>query len=66
MFLPKDNHLALLIKGGWDKSVDEVINHVNNHRYIDSLKKYVTDILLVVVTCNRKLKKRDCKIVKYF
>ena len=65
VFLPKYNHPALLIKVGWDRSVDEVIDHVNNYRYIDSLKKYATDILLVVVTYNRKLKKHECKIVKY-
>ena len=55
---------AAVIELKWNKSVEGAISQIKEKRYVDALKDYQGNILLVVVNYDKKTKKHSCKIEK--
>ena len=55
---------AVMIELKWDKSAEGVIQQIKNKEYIDALKDYQGDLLLVGINYDKKTKKHSCIIEK--
>lgn len=49
----------------WDKSAEGAIQQIKNKEYIDALKDYQGDLLLVGINYDKKTKKHGCIIEKW-
>lgn len=56
---------AIIIELKWDKSADGAIAQIKNQKYVEVLKQYSGEILLVGINYNKSTKKHECKIEKY-
>ncbi len=71
VYLPKPEYLggmpALLVELKWDKDAGTAIAQIKNRHYVDTLKDYTGDILLVGISYRKKTKRHHCVIerVKY-
>lgn len=66
-FLPRKAHLdkpAVVIELKWDKSAAGAIAQIKERRYVDALKDYQGDMLLVGVDYDRSSKAHTCVIEK--
>lgn len=65
VFLPRNNHLdkpAMIIELKWDKPVDSAIEQIRRQEYIESLKDYSGNLLLVGISYVKGKKKHECQI----
>ena len=55
---------AAVIELKWNKSVEGAIAQIKEKKYVDALKDYQGNILLVAVNYDKKTKKHSCEIEK--
>jgi len=67
VYLPhrEENKPALLIELKWDKSAETALQQIKDKKYVEALKNYTGDILLVGINYNKKDKCHQCRIEKY-
>ncbi len=67
VFLPKRSSLnpALILELKWDKTAKGAISQIKNKKYVSALKEYKGNILLVMISYEKKSKKHHCRIEKY-
>ena len=66
-FLPRKSHIdkpAAVIELKWEQSAEGAIEQIRRQQYIQSLKDYHGNLLLVGINYDRKTKKHTCKIEK--
>ena len=66
--IPRKIHFdkpAVMIELKWDKSAEGAIEQIKNKEYIDALKDYQGDLLLVGINYDKKTKKHSCIIEKW-
>ena len=66
--IPRKIHFdkpAVVIELKWDKSAEGAIEQIKNKEYIDALKDYRGDLLLVGINYDKKTKKHGCIIEKW-
>ena len=62
---PRNNSMpALIIELKWNKSAKTAIKQIKNNRYIECLKDYHGEVLLIGINYNKKTKKHKCLIEK--
>lgn len=68
VYLPRRNadKPALLVELKWNESARGAIEQIRERQYTAWLEGYTGDILLVGVCYDRKRKKHECVIEKYF
>ena len=65
VYIPRKSHPdkpAMVIELKWNQSAEGAIKQIKNKCYVDSLKDYSGDLLLVGVNYDRKTKKHQCMI----
>jgi hypothetical protein len=64
VYLPKrdSNIPALVVELKWDKSAEGTINQIKEKGYVEWIKGYTGDILLVGVNYSKETKEHQCKI----
>lgn len=68
VYIPRKKHPdkpALIIELKWDKSAEGAVAQIKNKCYLESLKDYHGNLLLIGVNYNRKTKKHQCIIEQY-
>ena len=67
VYLPRRemNHPALLIELKWDKTAESALQQIKDKTYVEALKNYTGDILLIGINYNKKDKKHQCRIERY-
>ena len=67
VFIPKrsTNVPAMIIELKWDKSVEGAIGQIKDKGYVDALKEYKGNLLLVGINYDKKTRVHQCKIEKY-
>ena len=68
VYIPRKKHLdkpALIIELKWDKSATAAIDQIKDICYIESLKDYHGNLLLVGVNYDLKTKKHQCTIESF-
>ena len=66
-FIPRKIHLdkpAVIIELKWDKSAEGAISQIKKKQYVDALKEYTGELLLVGINYDKKTKKHECLIEK--
>lgn len=69
VYLPRKNHLdkpAMLIELKWNKDVESAISQIKANQYVSALEEYRGNLLLVGINYDKKQKKHDCSIEKYY
>lgn len=66
VFLPRRNadKPAMIIELKWDKSADGAVEQIKNKKYINALKDYDGEVLLVGINYDKATKKHSCVIEK--
>ena len=66
-FIPKRsaNIPAMIVELKWDKSVEGAIGQIKDKGYVDTLKEYKGNLLLVGINYDKKTRVHQCKIEKY-
>ncbi len=66
VFKPRSNNSnpAMIVELKYDGSAESAIEQIKEKQYMDCLKDYSGDILLVGINYDKKLKKHSCKIEK--
>ena len=66
VFIPhqNNNNPAMIVELKVDKSTQTAIDQIKQNNYINSLKNYTGDILLVGINYNKSKKEHTCKIEK--
>lgn len=67
VFIPKRSATvpAMIIELKWDKSVEGAIGQIKDKGYVDALKEYKGNLLLVGINYDKKTRVHQCKIEKY-
>jgi len=67
VFLPRKHtdKPALIVELKWDRSAQGAIDQIKQKHYIDALKDYTGNLLLVGINYNKETKEHQCKIEKY-
>ena len=68
-FIPRKLHLdkpAIVMELKWDKNVSGAISQIKEKRYVDALKEYHGNLLLVGITYEKSAKKHHCVIEKLY
>lgn len=68
VYIPRKSHHdkpAIIVELKWDDSVDGAIRQIKDRCYVESLKDYQGNLLLVAVSYHRKTKKHHCVIEQY-
>lgn len=68
VYIPRKMHSekpAMLIELKWDKNADTAINQIKDRKYMDSLKDYEGDLLLVGINYDKSSKRHECIIEKW-
>ena len=67
-FIPRVSHLdkpAVVIELKYDKNVDGAISQIKSRLYVDALKDYKGNLLLVGINYDKKTKEHQCVIEKW-
>ena len=72
VFVPRSNvnKPAIIVELKWNKSADSAINQIKNRQYVESLKGYSGEVVLVGVNYDaveshgEEFKKHECRIEK--
>ena len=65
--IPRLTHMdkpAVIIELKWDQNVSGAIEQIKTRHYIDALKEYQGNLLLVGINYNKKTKEHTCIIEK--
>lgn len=63
VFFPrKKNKIPMVVELKWDKSVEGAIAQIKEKHYVEALKGYEGEMLLVGINYDRESKKHSCKI----
>ena len=67
VFIPKRsaNVPAMIIELKWDKSAEGAISQIKDKGYVDALREYKGNLLLVGINYDKKTRVHQCKIEKY-
>ena len=68
VFLPRKNHLdkpAIVVELKWNKDAKAAIAQIKERKYLQALKDYQGNVLLVGVNYNQQSKEHECKIMAY-
>ena len=67
VYLPRRTETvpALLIELKWSKSAETAIQQIKDKEYVETLKNYTGDILLVGINYDKKSKEHQCIIERY-
>ena len=67
VFIPKSNSSvpAMIIELKWDKSAEGAIGQIKDKGYVDALKEYKGNLLLVGINYDKKTRVHQCKIEKH-
>ncbi len=67
VFIPKRsaNVPAMIIELKWDKSAEGAISQIKDKGYVDALKEYTGNLLLVGISYDKKTRVHQCRIEKY-
>ena len=67
VFIPKRSATvpAMIIELKWDKSAEGAIGQIKDKGYVDALKEYKGNLLLVGINYDKKTRVHQCKIEKY-
>ncbi len=67
VYLPRRTETvpALLIELKWSKSAETAIRQIKDKEYVETLKNYTGDILLVGINYDKKSKEHQCIIERY-
>ena len=67
VFIPKRsaNVPAMIVELKWDKSAEGAIGQIKDKGYVDALKEYKGNLLLVGINYDKKTRVHQCKIEKY-
>ena len=67
VFIPKRsaNAPAMVIELKWDKTAEGAIGQIKDKGYVDALKEYKGNLLLVGINYDKKTRVHQCKIEKY-
>ena len=66
-FIPRKLHLdkpAVIIELKWDKKASGAIAQIKNRQYVDAVKEYKGNLLLVGINYDKKTKEHTCVIEK--
>lgn len=66
-FIPRKLHIdkpAVIIELKWNQTVSGAIAQIRNRHYVDALKEYKGELLLVGISYDRKTKEHTCIIEK--
>ncbi|MDO4299657.1 MAG: AAA family ATPase [Lachnospiraceae bacterium] len=67
VFLPRKKYAdkpAIIVELKWDESADGAIRQIEKKEYIQALKEYSGNLLLVGVNYNKKSRKHECRITE--
>lgn len=67
-FIPRVSHLdkpAVVIELKYDKNVDGAISQIKSRQYVEALKDYMGNLLLVGINYDKKTKEHQCVIEKW-
>ena len=67
VFLPRKNHLdkpAMVVELKWNQSVEGAIAQIKKQQYLEALKDYEGNVLMVGINYDVKSKEHSCKIEK--
>ena len=65
VFIPRVNHKdkpAMVVELKWDQSASSAIRQIEEKQYVDALKDYSGNILLIGINYDKETKKHDCVI----
>ena len=67
VFIPKRsaNVSEMIVELKWDKSAEGAIDQIKDKGYVDALKEYKGNLLLVGINYDKKTRVHQCKIEKY-
>ena len=67
VFKPRSNNInpAMIVELKYDSSAESAIGQIKEKQYMDCLKDYSGDVLLVGVNYDKKTKVHECRIEKY-
>ena len=67
VFIPKrySDKPAMIVELKYDKLVEGAIEQIKEKRYVESLKEYQGDLILVGINYDKGTKKHECLIEKY-
>ena len=68
VFMPLPHYLELspiVVELKWDKDVQAAIDQIKERKYVDALKDYKGNLLLVGINYDKKTRKHECKIEKF-
>ena len=66
--IPRKEHLdkpAVVIELKYDKNVDGAISQIKSRQYVEALKDYKGNLLLVGINYDKKTKEHQCVIEKW-
>ena len=68
VFLPRkgSDRPVMVVELKWNKTVEGAISQIKEKRYVEALKEYGGEILLVGINYDAKSKRHQCIIEKYF
>ena len=69
VFLPRKSTLdkpALIVELKWDRKAEGAISQIKDKKYVQAIDSYNGEILLVGINYDKKSKKHDCQIEKYW
>lgn len=58
------NKPAIIVELKWNKTVEGTIGQIKERKYVEALKEYQEDMLLVAVNYDKKTKRHACVIKK--
>lgn len=59
------NKPAIIVELKWNQTVEGAIGQIKERKYVEALKEYQGDLLLVAVNYDKKTKRHDCLIAKW-
>lgn len=68
IFLPRKNCMdkpAMIVELKWNKSAKGAIEQIKTQKYVDALKEYVGDILMVGINYDKNNKEHQCVIEEF-
>jgi len=67
VFLPRRNHMdkpAMVVELKWDQTAAGAIQQIKDKQYVDALKDYGGNILLIGIVYDKETKQHECNIEK--
>ncbi|MFP3152915.1 ATP-binding protein [Lachnospiraceae bacterium ZAX-1] len=68
VFLPRKTHMdkpAMIVELKWDKSAEGAISQIKEKQYVDALRDYKGNLLLVGINYSKESRKHECLMENY-